>query len=80
MSDATSGRPAGQVRHRAHWIRVILLLPLVAMSWVSSYNAVQPALAGIPFFYWYQLLWILLAALLVTIVYRVEKRPAGGRV
>ena len=76
MSHGRSFGPVKGAPHRAHWIRVILLLPLVAMAWVSSYNSVEPSFAGIPFFYWYQLLWILLAALLVTIVYRVEKRPA----
>ncbi|MBV9734941.1 MAG: DUF3311 domain-containing protein [Acidisphaera sp.] len=57
-------------------MRLILLLPFLAMAWVPSYNAVEPRLAGVPFFYWYQILWILLAALLVAIVYRVEHRSA----
>jgi hypothetical protein len=29
-------------------------------------------LAGIPFFYWYQLLWIILGAVIIAIVYRIE--------
>ena len=43
------------------------------MLWVSSYNSVEPMVAGIPFFYWYQLLWILIAAGLIAIVYQVER-------
>ena len=43
------------------------------MLWVSSYNRVEPMIAGIPFFYWYQLLWILIAAVLIAIVYLVER-------
>lgn len=54
--------------------RVLLLLPVLAMLWVSSYNRVEPTLAGIPFFYWYQLLWILIGAVLVFVVYLIEMR------
>ncbi len=54
--------------------RLFLFLPVVAMLWVSSYNRIEPKLAGIPFFYWYQLLWILIGAVLVLIVYFIEMR------
>jgi hypothetical protein len=56
------------------WARLILLIPFVAMLWVSSYNSVEPAWAGVPFFYWYQLLWIIISAVLVAVVYRLERR------
>jgi hypothetical protein len=52
--------------------RLLLLIPFVAMLWVPSYNALQPELAGVPFFYWYQLAWILIGAALVAIVYLIE--------
>ena len=32
------------------------------MLWVPFYNRVEPEIAGIPFFYWYQMLWIVLGA------------------
>lgn len=44
---------------------LLLLLPFAAMLWVPSYNRVEPELAGIPFFYWYQMLWIVLGALIL---------------
>ena len=44
---------------------LLLLLPFAAMLWVPSYNRVAPELAGIPFFYWYQLMWIVLGALIL---------------
>jgi hypothetical protein len=59
-------------RRQAHWARLLLLLPFLAVVWVPSYNRVEPALAGIPFFYWYQVLWILITGVLVYIVYRIE--------
>lgn len=58
---------------RALWARLLLILPFISMLWVSSYNHVEPMIAGIPFFYWYQLLWILIAAALIAIVYAVER-------
>ena len=54
--------------------RLLLLLPILAMLWVSSYNRTEPMLGGVPFFYWYQLLWILIGAVLVLIVYLIELR------
>jgi hypothetical protein len=39
---------------------------------VPFYNSTQPELAGIPFFYWYQLLWVALTALILFIVYLAE--------
>ncbi|HEX3952902.1 MAG TPA: DUF3311 domain-containing protein [Stellaceae bacterium] len=48
---------------------LLLLLPYVAMLWVHSYNSVQPELAGIPFFFWYQLMWIGISAVLTFFVY-----------
>ena len=44
------------------------------MLWVPFYDRLEPAWAGIPFFYWYQMLWIVLGALLLWPVYRAEER------
>jgi FtsH-binding integral membrane protein len=48
---------------------LLLLVPFVAMLWVSSYNRAGPGWDGIPFFYWYQLLWIFISGALTLIVY-----------
>ena len=56
---------------------LLLLPPYLAMLWVSSYNTAEPEWAGIPFFYWYQLLWILIASVLTAIVYFATKRSDG---
>lgn len=58
---------------RVLWARLLLILPFISMLWVSSYNSAEPMIAGIPFFYWYQLLWILISAVLIAIVYAVER-------
>jgi membrane protein implicated in regulation of membrane protease activity len=43
-------------------VAVLLAAPLVALLWVGSYNSETPRLWGFPFFYWYQLMWVILAA------------------
>lgn len=55
------------------WARLLLLVPFIAMLWVSSYNSVEPSVAGIPFFYWWQLAWVIVGAVLVAFVYLVER-------
>jgi hypothetical protein len=64
---------------RRNWARLLFLLPFIAMLWVPSYNRLEPGLAGIPFFYWYQLMWILLGALIVAIVYLTDIRASRAR-
>jgi cell division protein FtsW (lipid II flippase) len=58
---------------RVLWARLLLILPFIAMLWVSSYDSAEPMVAGIPFFYWYQLLWVVIGAVLIAIVYAVER-------
>ena len=53
-------------------VRLLFILPFVAMLWVSSYNRIEPELFGFPFFYWYQLLWVIIGAIIAGIVYRAE--------
>lgn len=61
--DSVNGR-AG----RRGWLW-LLLLPFVALLWPAFYSSVQPTLGGIPFFFWYQFLWIAIAAVLTALVY-----------
>jgi hypothetical protein len=58
---------------RRPWIRVLLLIPYIALLWLPFYNDVRPSLLGFPFFYWYQLLWVPVTSLLLYIVYRSFK-------
>jgi hypothetical protein len=63
-------------RRRFRLLHLLLLLPFAAILWVPSYNRLDPELAGIPFFYWYQLLWIPLGAFILLPVYLVEERDS----
>ena len=63
-----------QPRRAFHPVYLLLLLPLIAYGWVALYNRVTPTLLGIPFFYWWQTLWIVLAALCILPAYLNEVR------
>lgn len=57
---------------------VWLLVPLLALLWVPMYAGGSPGLFGVPFFYWYQLLWVLLTPALMGIAYGLSRRGRGG--
>jgi hypothetical protein len=38
------------------------------------YNFTNPSIGGMPFFYWWQLLWIAGVAVCIGIVYRATRR------
>ena len=50
--------------------RWLLVVPYVGLLWVPFYNKLEPTLFGFPFFYWYQLAFVPLTALLTYIAYR----------
>ena len=54
------------------WL-LLLLLPFVATLWSPFYNSLTPAWQGIPFFYWYLFLWIILSAIITGTVYFVTR-------
>ena len=56
-------------RDRWSWWYVLFVVEAVAVLWPPFYNKVQPEWYGIPFFYWYQLLWVAISAMLTAIVY-----------
>lgn len=57
-------------RRAWYWL---LLIPFVATLWPPFYAHADPPLFGFPFFYWYQLLWVVLAAVVVWIVLVLTK-------
>ncbi|MFE9093762.1 DUF3311 domain-containing protein [Streptomyces sp. NPDC007264] len=55
-------------------IALCLLAPFVAMLWVGSYAKTDPAFIGIPFFYWYQMLWVVISTALTMTAYKLWQR------
>ena len=58
---------------------VLLVAPFVALLWVGSYNRLDPAFIGIPFFYWYQLAWVVVSAVFTGAAYLLVRREETGR-
>ncbi len=58
-------------RRRRSWILLLLLIPFIVLLYPPFYNFKQPTFIGIPFFYWFQLLWVIITAVITAIVYFV---------
>jgi hypothetical protein len=60
---------------------VLLVLECVVILIPSIYGRLTPKLFGIPFFYWFQLLWILVAMVVTGVVYLLTttRGPAPSR-
>ena len=71
MPNSSEGRPTG--RRRGGWSLWLLLILVPLTMWVPLYNRVEPTLAGFPFFYWFQLLTIVIGAALTALAYFMTK-------
>jgi len=59
---------------------IMLVIPYVFMTvGFTIYDRVQPEIGGWPFFYWYQLMWIFIAAIFTFSVYTIETREHKAR-
>jgi len=56
----------------------LLLVGIVVPLLVSTYDQIEPRLFGFPFFYWYQLLWVFLAAGICGLSYFLLKRESDA--
>jgi Protein of unknown function (DUF3311) len=54
---------------------LLLIVPFVATLPPWIFNRAEPSLFGMPFFYWYQLAWVIVtAALLGLVVFLTRER------
>lgn len=60
-------------------IGLCLVAPFVAMLWVGSYAKTDPTFIGIPFFYWYQMAWVLISTVLTVTAYKLWQHDQRGR-
>ena len=56
-------------RGRWSWWHLLFVVQFVAVLWPPFYNSVEPRWIGIPFFYWYQLLWVVISAVVTAVIY-----------
>ena len=50
---------------------ILLAIPIVALLWVSSYARETPEARRVPFFFWYQFLWVFITAALTYAAHRL---------
>jgi hypothetical protein len=55
------------VKRKSLWY-LILILPFIGTLFPAFYNRAEPSMFGLPFFYWYQGLWVLLTPVMMGIV------------
>jgi hypothetical protein len=56
-------------RPKWSWWYLLFVIQFVAVMWPPFFNKAEPSLAGIPFFYWYQMACVIMGAILTAIVY-----------
>jgi hypothetical protein len=64
MSDQVSGKHRGW-----RWVYILFIVQFAVALWPPLYNRAEPAFAGLPFFYWFQLAWVIVSAVFTAIVY-----------
>lgn len=69
-TDAPVRRQGRLDASRWHWL---LFIPVIVPLAVPLYNRIEPTLGGVPFYYWGQLSFALLASAVVTIVHLATK-------
>ena len=58
---------------RGRWARILLLVPFIGLLFPSWYAHAEPRLSGIPFYLWYQFLWVILGVVITGLVYLVDR-------
>jgi hypothetical protein len=51
------------------WWYLLFIVQFVAVLWPPFYNSIEPTWMGVPFFYWYQMLWVIISAVFTAVVY-----------
>ena len=72
MSPVSSPRKLGPLQV------ILLAIPCIAVLIVPFFNRLEPSLFGVPFFYWWQILWVPLSSVFIAVVYKMIVPPGSG--
>ena len=61
------GKPGNSGRWS--WWYLLFVVQFIAVLWPPFYNKVEPYYLGVPYFYWYQMLWVIISAVITAIIY-----------
>jgi hypothetical protein len=73
-ADASRSPEAPKKRETSRGLYWLLLVPFLGVLFPWIYNTDSPELFGIPFFWWYQMAWVPISAVLTVLVYRGTTR------
>jgi hypothetical protein len=81
MGEAAMAQHRAPRKHVGTWIVITVLLAaaVIGTLWVPFYNHLTPALGGFPFFYWYQLMWVPIVAILAAIAFLLSRLAQRGQ-
>jgi len=70
---------SNSARHRlspgvAVTVGILLAIPILALLWVPLYARKGPQLWGFPFFYWYQMVWVVACGFFTGTAYLLVER------
>jgi hypothetical protein len=71
--------PPGLITPLRLFATFCILAPTIAVIAVPTYNSATPKLGGFPFFYWYQLIWVVITGVLMVAAYWAMKVDARRR-
>ena len=59
----------GGARDAWNWWYLLFAVEFLGVICPVFFNKVEPSWIGIPFFYWYQMAWVIVCSVLTAIVY-----------
>jgi hypothetical protein len=62
-----------RARPRRRWPLLFLLVPFAALLYPPWYSGFHPDLGGVPFFVWYQFVWVVFGAICTGLAYRLRE-------
>jgi hypothetical protein len=60
---------------RWSWWYLLFLVQFLVVLYPPLFNKAAPTLAGLPYFYWVQLLFVFVAAILNAVIYVMTRDP-----
>ena len=71
--DPEDARAAAARRVNTSGWNWLLVIPFIGVLIPAFYNKEDPSIGGMPFFYWYQMLWIAISVVITVVVYRATR-------
>ena len=70
--DAPGRRGEPEAASRNNWALLLLIIPYITLLYPPLYNSLTPKLGAVPYFIWYQFLWVLIGAGITAVVYKLR--------